>query len=376
MPFTGSGTGIQNANDVFFSGISSGNILRYNSATAKWNNTALSVTASELVDGSITEPKLAISNSPSNNQLLRWNGAALEWATLSYEASIAAGTTAQYFRGDKSWQTLDKTVIGLANVDNTADVSKNVLSATKLTIARTINGVSFDGSANITITDATKAAVTTSVTGLNSVSGGGDLSVNRTLSLVNDSAVPGNSMYYGTNASGTKGFYAIPAGDPAVGGDLSGTASNAQIAASAVGTNELAALGVTTAKIADSAITEPKLAMTNSPSNGQVISWNGTGLAWAGSPAYTKVSVASDYTVPSGFHYVFVDATAGGVTVTLPAPVLNTYVRIKRMSSGANSVQVVAPNGSYIDASGVGSDVIGNQYDSREYWSDGTNWYR
>ncbi len=39
-------------------------------------------------------------------------------------------------------------------------------------------------------------------------------------------------------------------GDPTVGGDLSGTASNAQIIAGAVGTTELAALAVTDAKVA------------------------------------------------------------------------------------------------------------------------------
>lgn len=39
----------------------------------------------------------------------------------------------------------------LSNVDNTSDSVKNVLSAAKLTTERTINGVAFDGSANITI---------------------------------------------------------------------------------------------------------------------------------------------------------------------------------------------------------------------------------
>ncbi|MCM8710547.1 hypothetical protein M2651_05840 [Clostridium sp. SYSU_GA19001] len=52
-----------------------------------------------------------------------------------------------------------KADVGLGNVDNTADVNKNVLSATKLTTSRTIaasgdvtgTATSFDGSANITI---------------------------------------------------------------------------------------------------------------------------------------------------------------------------------------------------------------------------------
>jgi hypothetical protein len=50
-------------------------------------------------------------------------------------------------------------MVGLGNVDNTADVNKEVLSATKLTTARQINGVNFDGTANITIYDNTKAPV-------------------------------------------------------------------------------------------------------------------------------------------------------------------------------------------------------------------------
>lgn len=47
-------------------------------------------------------------------------------AIAGKEPSITAGTTAQYWRGDKSWQTLDKTAVGLGNVDNTSDANKPV----------------------------------------------------------------------------------------------------------------------------------------------------------------------------------------------------------------------------------------------------------
>jgi ribosomal protein L35AE/L33A len=47
------------------------------------------------------------------------------------ENTITAGTTSQYWRGDKSWQTLDKTVVGLSNVDNTNDVNKPISTATQ-----------------------------------------------------------------------------------------------------------------------------------------------------------------------------------------------------------------------------------------------------
>jgi|GEM_PF-2772819 len=60
--------------------------------------------------------------------------------------------------------THNKSDIGLNNVNNTADSEKNVLSATKLTTARTINGVSFNGTQNITIIDSTKEPIISSGT--------------------------------------------------------------------------------------------------------------------------------------------------------------------------------------------------------------------
>ena len=47
----------------------------------------------------------------------------------SKEPVVAAGTASQYYRGDKSWQALDKSAAGLGNVDNTSDVNKPVSTA-------------------------------------------------------------------------------------------------------------------------------------------------------------------------------------------------------------------------------------------------------
>jgi hypothetical protein len=47
------------------------------------------------------------------------------------QATITAGTTAQYRRGDNTWQTLDKTAVGLGNVDNTTDLNKPISTATQ-----------------------------------------------------------------------------------------------------------------------------------------------------------------------------------------------------------------------------------------------------
>ncbi len=57
---------------------------------------------------------------------------ATDWTTFNgKQALITAGTTAQYYRGDKTFQTLDKTAVGLANVDNTTDASKPISTLTQ-----------------------------------------------------------------------------------------------------------------------------------------------------------------------------------------------------------------------------------------------------
>ena len=101
----------------------------------------------------------------ASNKTYRWGGTTY----VEISESLALGeTSSTAYRGDRgkiaydhSQKTgtgtvsntnphgLSKDDIGLGNVDNTADASKEVLSATKLTTAATIDGVSFDGSAGI-----------------------------------------------------------------------------------------------------------------------------------------------------------------------------------------------------------------------------------
>ena len=56
---------------------------------------------------------------------------ATQTALNAKENTVTAGTTSQYYRGDKTWQTHDKTSVGLANVDNTSDANKPVSTATQ-----------------------------------------------------------------------------------------------------------------------------------------------------------------------------------------------------------------------------------------------------
>lgn len=50
-------------------------------------------------------------------------------ALAGKEPVIAVGLPGQYWRGDKTWQALNKSTIGLGKVDNTADIDKRVSAA-------------------------------------------------------------------------------------------------------------------------------------------------------------------------------------------------------------------------------------------------------
>ncbi|MFZ4411519.1 MAG: hypothetical protein ACOYOV_00450 [Bacteroidales bacterium] len=73
------------------------------------------------VDDSITNGVTTIA--PSQNAVFD--------ALATKEPSISSGTTSQYFRGDKTFQTLDKSAVGLGSVDNTSDISKPISTATQ-----------------------------------------------------------------------------------------------------------------------------------------------------------------------------------------------------------------------------------------------------
>lgn len=149
-----------------------GPLTMYNGSTAKfsinengqvslgdvpWARISLVPTASTSTEGIV---KLTSSTSSTSTSLAATGSAVKAAYDLANEkeGAIPGGTTSQYWRGDKTWQTLNKSVIGLGNVDNTSDSVKNVLSATKLTNPATITlsgdasgSVNFDGSGNVSL---------------------------------------------------------------------------------------------------------------------------------------------------------------------------------------------------------------------------------
>lgn len=63
------------------------------------------------------------------------------------ESAIIAGATSQYYRGDKTWQTLNASSVGLSNVENTNDANKIVSTAgqTALNLKANLASPTFSG---------------------------------------------------------------------------------------------------------------------------------------------------------------------------------------------------------------------------------------
>ena len=68
-------------------------------------------------------------------------------ALAGKEPTVTAGTSTQYWRGDKVWATLDKAAVGLGNADNTSDLLKPLSTAAVNALALKAN-FSLVGAAN------------------------------------------------------------------------------------------------------------------------------------------------------------------------------------------------------------------------------------
>lgn len=79
--------------------------------------------SADLVDDSESSHKFVTSTEKTkiSNSITQSD---LNTALAGYETKVTAGTSSQYYRGDKTWQTLNKAAVGLGSVDNTSDATK------------------------------------------------------------------------------------------------------------------------------------------------------------------------------------------------------------------------------------------------------------
>jgi hypothetical protein len=135
---------------------------------------------------STTKAQVGLSNVDNTSDADKPISTATQTALNAKEPTITAGTTSQYYRGDKTFQTLDKSAVGLSNVDNTSDANKPVSTAQATAIAakqdtlvsgtniKTINGNSLLGSGNLAISAVVNQAYRTFSTSLTLAASSGD----------------------------------------------------------------------------------------------------------------------------------------------------------------------------------------------------------
>lgn len=118
-----------------------------------------------------------------------------DWTTFNgKEPAISAGTISQYWRGDKSFQTLDKAAVGLGNVDNTSDANKPISTATQTALDLKVDE-------NAAITGATKTKITYDAKGL--VTSGADATTADIADSTNKRYVTDAQLTVISNTSGT-----------------------------------------------------------------------------------------------------------------------------------------------------------------------------
>lgn len=129
----------------------------------------------------------------------------LQSALNAKENSITAGTTSQYWRGDKSFQTLNSSAVGLGNVDNTSDANKPVSTAAQTALNLKENTITTGTTAQYWRGDKSFQTLNSSAVGLGNVDNTSD--ANKPVSTTTQTALnlKENSITAGTTAQYWRG---------------------------------------------------------------------------------------------------------------------------------------------------------------------------
>ena len=121
---------------------------------------------------------------------------------------------------------------------------------------------------------------------------------------------------------------------------------------------EVAAGGVTARELADDTITEPKLAIGNTPNTDQILGWDGSGLSWLDAGVGTITGVTAGTGLDGG-------GTAGAVTLDIEnlgvgtAQLANFGVTVGKLAitntpTAGQVLSYAGPNMTWVDSTGTG----------------------
>jgi hypothetical protein len=243
----GGATSLDQLTDVSVPTPTNGQALVYNNTSSQWEAQTISSGGGATDLDGLTDVTIA---SPSANQVLRYSGTSWSNASLSKssvglgnvdntsdankpvstatqtalnskENSITTGTTSQYFRGDKTFQTLDKSAVGLSNVDNTSDLNKPVSTATQTALNSKENSITSGTTAQYFRGDKTFQTLNKSAVGLSNVDNTSD--ANKPVSTATQTALnlKQDSLVSSTNIKTINGSSILGSGDLIITAEIS-----------------------------------------------------------------------------------------------------------------------------------------------------------
>lgn len=285
----------------------------------------------------VTKADVGLGNVDNTSDLNKPLSTATTSALAGKEGSIVAGTTAQYWRGDKSWQTLDKTAVGLANVENTSDANKPVSTATQTALNAKVNTSAVGAANGVASLDATGKVPSAQLP---------------------TAAAPADAT------TTSKGIVQLT-------GDLGGTATAPTVpglANKANTTHSHAAADITSGTVAVARLG------TGTADSTKFLRGDGS---WA-TPTGSSTGVSSFRSVSAGTTAVEgemlnVNASGGLVSIAMPDPSgIGKQILIKKTDATNNAV-MMQHAGHNIDTSTA--VILNNQGQSITFVSDGTMWW-
>jgi hypothetical protein len=132
---------------------------------------------------------------------------------VAVEPTITATTSADYYRGDKTFATLNKTAVALGNVDNTSDANKPVSTATQTALnakqdtlvsatnIKTINSTSILGSGDVAVQATLVSGTNIKTINSTSLLGSGDIVLSASPSGVSGAIQFSNGSAFASDAA-------------------------------------------------------------------------------------------------------------------------------------------------------------------------------
>lgn len=154
-----------------------------------------------------TKAQVGLGNADDTSDLNKPISTATQTALDAKEPTITAGTTSQYYRGDKTFQTLDKSAVGLGNVVNAdTTTTANITDAANKRFVTDAQLVVIGNTSNTNTGDETTASIQSKrpikTINSNSLEGSGDVSI---------------TSYHALRATSTSFTLAASSGDRFVG---------------------------------------------------------------------------------------------------------------------------------------------------------------